>query len=253
MRSLLEKSFFPEYNHNILHVLAETNGKHETIKKAIINGGNVNIVNNRKYTPLHSAVERGNILNVNTLLIHNADIAMVTDTGKTALHLAAISNNPVLLQRLISQAENMNLSERILNMHDSNGESALTIAIKRKNTHIVELLLENNANIYDTDDRFMTPFILAYSIKSVEIMKLLYAKDRGLVNDVDDKGNSSLMDAIIKNDEELIKVLLTMSPDLTIRNMELKDALSLCKSSNNSENLSALLQDLKVTEITSPW
>ena len=32
------------------------------------------------------------------------------------------------------------------------------------------------------------------------------------------KGNSSLMDAIIKNDEELIKVLLTMSPDLTIRN-----------------------------------
>ena len=70
---------------NILHVLAEMNGKHDTIKKAIINGGNVNIVNNRKYTPLHSAVERGSILNVNTLLKHNADIAMVTDTGKTVL------------------------------------------------------------------------------------------------------------------------------------------------------------------------
>ena len=41
MLSLLKMSFFPEYNHNILHVLAERNGTHETIKKAIINGGNV--------------------------------------------------------------------------------------------------------------------------------------------------------------------------------------------------------------------
>ena len=253
MRSLLQTSFFPEYNHNILHVLAETKGQHETIKKVIVNGGNVNIVNNRYYTPLHSAVERGNILNVNTLLIHNADIAMVTDTGKTALHLAAISNNHVVLQCLISQAANMNLSQRIVNMYDSTGESALTISIKRKNIDTVELLLANNANVYERDYQYTTPFILAYSIKSVEIMKLLYVKDRGLVNDTDGKGNSSLMDAIIQNDEELIKVLLMMSPDLTIRNMERKDALSLCKSSNNSENLSALLEGLNVTEVKATW
>ena len=44
-----------------------------------------------------------------------------------------------------------------------------------------------------------------------------------------------------------------MSPDLTIKNVEFKDALSLCKSSNNSENLSALLQGLKITEVTTPW
>ena len=253
MRSLLKKSFFREYNHNILHVLAERSGKHETIKKAIINGGNVNILNNRKYTPLHSAVERGNILNVNTLLKHSADITMVTDKCKTVLHLATISNNHVLLESLISQAANMNLIHRIVNMYDSNGETALTIAIKSKNIHTVKLLLANNANIYDRNYQYMTPFMLAYSIKSVEIMKLLHAKDKGLVDNADDKGNSSLMDAIMKNDEELIKVLLTMSPDLTIRNVELKDALSLCKSSNNSENLSALLQGLKVTEITTPW
>ena len=251
MRSLLKESFFPEYNHNILHVLAERNSKHETIKKAILNGGNVNIVNNRKYTPLHSAVEHGNILNVNVLLKHNADITMVTDTGKTVLHLA--SNNHVLLQRLISQAANMNLIKRIVNMYDSNGDTALTIAIKRKNTHTVELLLANNANIYDRDYHYMTPFMLAYSIKSEEMMKLLHAKDKGLVNDADDKGNSSLMDAIMKNDEVLIKVLLTMSPDLTIRNLEFKDAVSLCKSSNNSENLSALLQGLKITEKFTQW
>ena len=147
----------------------------------------------------------------------------------------------------------MNLSQHIVNMYDSNGESALIIAIKGKKIHTVELLLANNANIYDRDDQYMTPFILAYSIKSVEIMKLLYAKDRGLVNDTDGKGNSSLMDAIINNDEELIKVLLTMSPDHNIINMEDKDALSLCKSSKNFENLSALLQGLKVTDITEPW
>ena len=103
-------------------MLAEINGKHDTIKKAILNGGNVNIVNNCKYTPLHSAVERGNIVNVNTLLKHNADITMVTDTGKTVLHLAAIYNNHVLLQRLISQAVDMNLIQRIVNMYDSNGD-----------------------------------------------------------------------------------------------------------------------------------
>ena len=246
-------TFFPEYNHNILHLLAERNFKHETIKKAIINGGNVNIVNNRKYTPLHSAVERGNTFNVNTLLKHNADITMVTDTGKTVLHLAAISNNHVLLQRVISQAVDMNLIQRIVNMYDSNGDTALTIAIKSKNIHTVELLLANNSNIYDRDYQYVTPFMLAYSIKSVEMMKLLYAKDKGLVNDTDCKGNSSLMDAIMENDEELIKVLLTMSPDLNIKNEEFKDALSLCKSSNNSENLSALLQSLKVTEVTPQW
>ena len=252
MRSLLKKSFFPEYNHNILHVLAESSGKYETIKKAIINGGNVNIVNSRKYTPLHSAVERGNILNANTLLKHSADITMVTDKGKTVLHLAAISNNHVLLQSLISQAANMDLIHRIVNMYDSNGETALTLAIKSENIHTVELLLANNANIYERDYKYMTPFMIAYSIKSVEMMKLLYAKDKGLVNDADAKGNTSLMDSIEKDDEELIEVLLTMSPNLTIRNVEFKDALSL-KSSNNSEKLFALLQGLKVTEITTPW
>ena len=57
----------------------------------------------------------------------------------------------------------------------------------------------------------------------------------------------------MKNDVELIKVILTMSPDLTIKNVEFEDALSLCKSSNNSENLSTLLQGLKITEITLQW
>ena len=195
---MLKMSFFPEYNHNILHVLAERNGTHETIKKVIINGGNVNVINNHKYTPLHSAVERGNILNVNTLLKHRSDITTVTDKGKTVLHLAAISNNHVLLQRLISQAANTNLIERMVNMYDSNGETALTIAIKSKNIHTVELLLANNANIYDRDEQYMTPFMIAYSNKSVKMMKLLHAKDKGLVNDTDSKGNSSLMDAIMK-------------------------------------------------------
>ena len=168
-------------------MLIENDAKHETIKKAITGGGNVNIINNRKYTPLHSAVESGNILNVNTLLKHKADITMVTATGKTVLHLAAISNNHVLLQRLISQAANMNLIQGIVDMYDSNGDTALTIAIKSKNIHAVELLLETNANIYDRDYQDMTPFMLAYSIKSVEMMKLLYEKDKGLVNDADGK------------------------------------------------------------------
>ena len=211
------------------------------------------LVNNRKYTPLHSAVEGGHILNVNTLLKHSADITMVTDKSKTVLYLAAVSNNHVLLQSLISQAANMNLIQRIVNMYDSNGETALTIAIKSKNIHTVKLLLVNNANIYDRDYQYMTPFMLAYNIKSVEMMKLLHAIDNGLVNDADANGNTSLMDAIMKNDEELIEVLLTMSPDLTIRNVEFKDAVSLCKSSNNPEHLSELLKGLKVTEITTPW
>ena len=251
MSALLKKSFIPEYKHNILHVLAERKGKQETINKAIKNGGNVNILNNRKYTPLHCAVEHGNILNVNALLKHNADITMVTDTGKTILHLAA--NNHVLLKRLISPVADMNLIQGIVNIYDSNGETALTIAIKSKNIHTVEMLLTNNANIYERDYKYMTPFMLAYSIKSVEMMKLLYEKDKGIVNDTDGKGNSSLMDAIIKNDEELIKVILTMAPDLTIINEEFKDALSLCESNNNSENLSALLQGLMVTEVTTQW
>ena len=242
---MLKMSFFPEYNHNILHVLAEINGKYETIKKVIINGGDVNIVNNRKYTPLHNAVERGNNLNVNTLLKYSADITMVTDEGKNVLHLAAISNNHVLLQIMISQAANINLIQSIVNMYDSNGETALTIAIKSKNIHSVELLLANNANIYERDYHYMTPFMIAYSIKSVEVMKLLHAEDKCLVNDTDVKGNTPLMDAIMKNDEELIKVLVTMSPDLTIRNVEFKDALALCKSGNNCEKLSALLQGLR--------
>ena len=176
-------------------MLAETSAKYGTIKKVITNGGNVNIVNNRNDTPLHYVVKRGNILNEYTLFKRNADITMVIDTGKNELQPAEISNIHVLLQRLISQAIDMNLIQCIVNMYDSDGDTALTIAIKSKHIHTGELVLANNANIYDRYYQYMTLFMLSYCVKSLKMMKLLHAKDKDLVNNADVKGYSSLMDS----------------------------------------------------------
>ena len=218
------------------------------MKNVIKQGGDVNVRDKFKYTPLHYAVQSQDTLNVNTLLLHGADITMETDASQTALHLAAISNTHIILKRLISHAWQMDLIENVINVYDVNGESALVIAIKNDNQNIVKLLLRNKANIYMTDRHYLTPFLHACIIRSFDIMQILYEKHNIVVNDTDANGNSALMNAILKNDEELMKVLLTMSPDLSIVNGEEKDAMALCSLSHQCDNLMEVLKGLRVKE-----
>ena len=248
IKSLAKKSFFPKYGHNILHLLSQSEGKHEAIVKVIRQGGKVNVTNKLNMTPLHYAVQTQNILNVNALLLQGADITMVTETNQTPLHLAAISNNHVLMKRLMSHALEVKSMEHIINMRDDIGQTALVIAIKHNNKILVKLLLKYKANIYMTDHNCLTPFLHASIVKSYEIMQTLYQKDHVVANDTDANGNTALMNAIVNNDEEMVKRLSTMSPDISIVNSDNNDALSLCSLSDQAENLTEILERLRIKD-----
>ena len=229
--------------------MSQSDGKHATIVKVIRNDGNVNVRNKLNFTPLHYAVKSKNILNVNALLLHGADITMLTESNQTPLHLASISNDHVLMKRLITHVLKVKLLENVINMIDDNGETALVIAIKNNNKNLVKLLLKYTADIYMNDYHCLTPFLHACTVKNYEIMQALYEKDNIISNDSDVNGNTALMNAIINNDEEMVKVLLTMSPDISIVNSDNNDAIALCSLSNQSDNLSDKLELLKKADI----
>ncbi|CAD0008388.1 ankyrin repeat domain-containing protein [Flavobacterium salmonis] len=125
----------------------------------------INSLNENKTSPLILACYRGNIEVAKFLIENVKNINYNSDMG-TALMAATYKNQPQLVKLLLEKKANPNAT-------DTNGITALSLAVQFKNTELVKLLLEYKADKTIKDNQGKTAFEYAVFSQNEPIINLL--------------------------------------------------------------------------------
>jgi ankyrin repeat protein len=125
----------------------------------------INSINENNTTPLILACYRGNIEVAKFLIENVKDINYNSDMG-TALMAATYKNQTELVKLLLENKANPNTA-------DTNGTTALLLAVQFKNAALAELLLKYKADKTMKDNNGKTAFEYAVFSKNEQILNLL--------------------------------------------------------------------------------
>jgi len=121
-------------------------GNLEAVSLLISSGANVNAVNYKTETPLHMAANAGNADAVRLLLRHNADPSMREMRDRIPLFLACNWGNDLESVRLLIDAGSD------VNDTNSRGEIILISTLYYGKKEIIDLLIDRGANIPDDEE-----------------------------------------------------------------------------------------------------
>ena len=121
--------------------------------------------------PLLKATIHQNFSIVQKLLDHGADVNVrTTSTGHSALHLSCMREDEKTIRILLLGDANVNAVNYI------DGSTPFLIATQVSNMQIVELLINNGANIHFVREDGLSAVHIAAKFDRTDILKLLYRK-----------------------------------------------------------------------------
>ena len=127
-------------------------------------------INRKEQTSrLIEALNKRNQQEITDSINKGADVNAKNDSnGDTALQMAVVSGNKDIIKLLIKSGADVNAK------NDFNGATTLQMAVTSDNKDIVELLIESGVNNIDEPDKFgYTALMLAAGYNHIEIVKLL--------------------------------------------------------------------------------
>ncbi len=125
----------------------------------------INAVDDESYSPLILSCYRGNVEVAFFLIERVSDINYISGDG-TALMAAVMAGNTKIIEKLISQNANLNLS-------DSQGKTALIFAVFFNKNDIVKILLKGGVDIKLKDVEGKSALDYAVLNKNTELIILL--------------------------------------------------------------------------------
>ncbi|WP_133281738.1 ankyrin repeat domain-containing protein [Cardinium endosymbiont of Culicoides punctatus] len=148
-------------------------GNNILIEKLLKYGAGVNETDNNKSNFLHEAIKQDNLLAVQLLLQYKAaDVNIVDNNGNSFCHLGASIDNLEILKNLIQYIPEES-RKNILNQINTEGEMLIHLATKKGYKSVVEILLQNEADVNATTQDGCTPLYLAAGSGNLEIVNLL--------------------------------------------------------------------------------
>lgn len=194
------------------------NNQLDKVKQLVSDSENVRIAlrekDNDARTPLHWAVSFQNEEIVTYLLEHmkSTDLDDLTDeSGWTPFHIACSVGNYTIVEQLY----NRDIKPDI-NLQTNQGTTALHLAVAKSHYSVIELLLENGANLQIKDKKNQIPLHRAAAIGSMKLVELLCTKGSP-VNWQDITGWSPLFHALAEGHGDVAALLVSKynaSPDL---------------------------------------
>lgn len=145
-------------------------------------GANINIRTDNVVSVLHRAIQYNNSQQVELLLEHGADVTLKTDDGDTPLHYSG--------KRFRSKFGGCDFNDW-----------------QKQKYNIYKLLLEKGADCNEKNNEGSTPFLAAVSSRSLEIVELLMNNEAD-VKAIDSKGRTALHCVMENGYEEVIEFIL---------------------------------------------
>ncbi len=134
-------------------------------------------------TPLHWAVHKGDVAEVDRLIKAGANVNARTDLGVTPLSEAALASNTALIERLLKAGADPNAP-------GADGQTALMVIARTTNVAAARLLLDHGANVNAAEaQRKQTALMWAAAQSQAAMVKELIARGVdvnaiSLVNDI---------------------------------------------------------------------
>lgn len=228
-----------------------TNGI-EVFKYLESTGLTINTISkNGNNNPLHYLTNKSKDIELlNYFISKGVDINLPNKDGNTPFMYAASNGNLEIVKTYYKTLKSINQTNNL-------GETALTYAVKNNSSEIVKFLIENKAdiNILDKENNSLTYYlILSYSKKEEtnfnDKVSLLKAQNFKL-NTLQNKENTLLHVAILKNSTELAKQVLAWGSNINQKNKDGETPLHIAAmKAKDTELLKFLIQngaDKKVT------
>ncbi|KAJ9598100.1 hypothetical protein L9F63_026796 [Diploptera punctata] len=215
--------------------LAASEGKSNVVELLLQSKADIEIPGGEyKRTPLIQAAVRGHFEMVELLIEHGASINACDSHGNTALTLAAreckIQIVELLLKHISDSANDITtviwragfgnmdavhdlIQNKMINSQDEHGYTALSVAARVGKLEVLQLLLENKADVEISDMYNVTPLIQAVICGKVDIVEVLI-NHRACINVKGFDGQSPLLLAVCEGKTEILQMLLKNGGDI---------------------------------------
>lgn len=176
--------------------LAVQRGDIDQIERHIYWGADINEVDRSGHRPLHVAAAQGRIIVIKLLMKHGAEVNSPDKTGHTPIQVALLSGRTQIADLLFKGGATLDPSDLLLEVasagitdrdvidwlvrhnadtsqRDSEGNTALLIAVSQANHRLVRHLINQNAEVNVRNAAGLSALQIAEAQKGPEIAKLL--------------------------------------------------------------------------------
>ena len=216
---------------------------HTTIVEYFVSiGVDVNLNNNKKDTPVLWAARGNHIETVRTLIRLGAILNHQNDKGSTPFYWAVRYGFSEMAKVLITEGKADIHQSRKLGL-----VSPIVLASALGYTDIVELLINNGADVNLTINNGFTPLHYAAGWGNLDTVQLLVK--RGAILDKDnDFGDTPLLLAAQEQQMEAVKILAISGADIEDRNKEGKSAWDYAIDKETDEMLTAYVRCFQIAK-----
>jgi ankyrin repeat protein len=253
----------------------EENMQYTFIAQYLINTdreNNINVFDNEGRTLLMYAVDYHNHTIAHLLMDWNVDMNLPDRQGNTALMRAVMSQDTKMVQLLLHHGNDRPFIWRInIDLQNNQGNTALMHAVMERNVNMVKWLLEYGADRALPNKDGKTVLDLAWpnrelmtllqlsgftnSLKERAFLELMRAVGEGdytaiellrdieeVINNQNAEGNTALMQAVVKQNVEIVQLLINLGARLDLTNNNQQTARQLAETRGNKK-IRALLKE----------
>ncbi|HOT74201.1 MAG TPA: ankyrin repeat domain-containing protein [Candidatus Wallbacteria bacterium] len=220
----------PHHPATIENYINNISGKHETLLHfaarcddarlafdAFVKGADIDARDINDSTPLHTAILNNSLETSIFLIANGANIKARDKKGRTPLHIAAIKKSKKSALLLLNKESLSNYKEinsapglinRLVNITDNRGQTALHTAASHDADEIAPILIENGADVNARDVTKSTPLHYAVLNKSRSVIAILIYKGAD-INAKDEFGQTPDYFA----DEDIKRIMFPQATD----------------------------------------
>lgn len=167
----------------------------------------INIRDNKGRTPLLIACKEGHKPVIEYLIKNGADMSACDIDGNSPLHMSCVPGKREVVECLLKAYPEKEKKREIENKNNL-GQTPIIVASSTEGNDVVELLLENHANINAIDKRGFTSLLTASMYGFSKTVRFLIEREAKILLHLDNEGRTALFIACKKGHLDTVNVLI---------------------------------------------